>query len=68
MDNRCVCCGEVIPEGRQVCFRCETARNPAPDAFLADGTPLYFKIRNTPSPKNNLQLYLYDLLTGKENQ
>ena len=23
MDNRCVCCGVVIPEGRQVCFDCE---------------------------------------------
>lgn len=24
-DNRCVCCGEVIPEGRQVCPDCEKA-------------------------------------------
>ena len=23
MENRCVCCGEIIPEGRQVCPRCE---------------------------------------------
>ena len=23
MDNTCVCCGEIIPEGRQVCPRCE---------------------------------------------
>ena len=22
-DNRCVCCGRVIPEGRQVCPICE---------------------------------------------
>lgn len=22
-DNRCVCCGEIIPEGRQVCWVCE---------------------------------------------
>jgi hypothetical protein len=22
-DDRCVSCGEVIPEGRQVCFGCE---------------------------------------------
>jgi hypothetical protein len=21
--NRCVCCGDVIPEGRQVCPKCE---------------------------------------------
>lgn len=23
MENRCVCCGEIIPEGRQVCIRCK---------------------------------------------
>ena len=23
MENRCVCCGEIIPEGRQVCKNCE---------------------------------------------
>ena len=22
-DNRCVCCGNVIPEGRQICPKCE---------------------------------------------
>ena len=22
-DNRCVCCGEIIPEGKQVCPMCE---------------------------------------------
>ena len=22
-ENRCVCCGEVIPEGRQLCPQCE---------------------------------------------
>ena len=24
MEDKCVCCGEVIPEGRQVCPQCET--------------------------------------------
>ena len=23
MDNRCICCGAIIPEGRQVCLACE---------------------------------------------
>ena len=23
MENRCVCCGAIIPEGRQVCRECE---------------------------------------------
>lgn len=32
MENRCVCCGSIIPEGRQVCRECEvktmgTSRN-----------------------------------------
>ena len=22
--NYCVCCGEIIPEGRQVCWECES--------------------------------------------
>ena len=22
-DDRCVCCGEYVPEGRQVCWGCE---------------------------------------------
>lgn len=26
MSDRCVCCGEIIPEGRQVCPQCE--KNP----------------------------------------
>ena len=25
MDNRCVCCGEIIPEGRQVCPNCNAS-------------------------------------------
>ena len=25
--NRCVCCGEIIPEGRQVCPACEGRGN-----------------------------------------
>lgn len=23
MEDRCVCCGCIIPEGRQVCYMCE---------------------------------------------
>lgn len=26
MVDRCVCCGDIIPEGRMVCVRCE--KNP----------------------------------------
>lgn len=27
MDNFCVCCGAIIPEGRMVCPMCEIAAN-----------------------------------------
>lgn len=27
MEDRCICCGEIIPEGRQVCPMCEGGRN-----------------------------------------
>lgn len=23
MEDRCICCGEIIPEGRQICVNCE---------------------------------------------
>lgn len=26
MPERCICCGEIIPEGRQVCPSCESGR------------------------------------------
>lgn len=28
-EERCVCCGEIIPEGRQVCILCERKANAA---------------------------------------
>ena len=24
-EDRCICCGEVIPEGRQICIMCEVS-------------------------------------------
>lgn len=29
MEDRCICCGEVIPEGRMVCPSCESGKIPA---------------------------------------
>ena len=23
VEERCICCGEIVPEGRQVCWGCE---------------------------------------------
>ena len=28
MIDRCVCCGEIIPEGRQICPLCEQGKTP----------------------------------------
>lgn len=37
MENRCVCCGSIIPEGRQVCRECEVnAMGTARNMFLQD--------------------------------
>lgn len=30
MEDRCVCCGEIIPEGDMVCINCRIANNEAP--------------------------------------
>ena len=27
MVDTCVCCGDIVPEGRQVCYRCEHGDN-----------------------------------------
>ena len=32
MENRCVCCGEIIPEGAQVCGNCTGKANEQMDA------------------------------------
>lgn len=29
--DRCVCCGEIVPEGRQVCPQCEVELQSKPD-------------------------------------
>ena len=37
MDNTCVCCGEMIPEGRQVCYICEKGTTlPQGGAFIIE--------------------------------
>lgn len=33
MENRCVCCGEIIPEGIQVCYSCM-------NSFITDVAPV----------------------------
>lgn len=35
--DRCVCCGEVVPEGRQVCWSCEQNGGPKPKTDTPSG-------------------------------
>ena len=65
MDNTCISCGAVIPEGRWTCPNCENAHSFQPDAILQDGTPLYLKTRTNPT-HCSLQLFLYDLLNRRK--
>lgn len=36
MEDRCICCGSVIPEGRQVCPNCLVARKKIPTEKSAE--------------------------------
>lgn len=64
MNNTCISCGAIIPEGRLVCPNCENSCKAPPDAILHDGTPLYLKTR-TGHTHGSLQLFLYDLLNRR---
>ena len=33
MENRCVCCGEIVPEGTQVCRNCNDGKTVEMDAI-----------------------------------
>ena len=35
-ENRCVCCGEIIPEGTQVCMNCDV-KKPVPAEMEGGG-------------------------------
>ena len=51
MDNRCVMCGAIIPEGKQVCLNCENKYTP----------------RYIPSGNNDMADYMiYQLLVFSE--
>ena len=64
MNDTCICCWTVISEGHRICPRC-SSWGAAPDAFLADGTPLYLKVPTRPVHVS-IQLAMYAFLFGKE--
>lgn len=56
MEDRCVCCGEIVPEGRMVCPKCEAgAAHPANDRE-SPGTP-----PDTPKTKRKFADVLSDI-------
>lgn len=40
-ESRCICCGEIVPEGRQVCFRCEKRVAKSNPQYVASITDRY---------------------------
>lgn len=62
--DSCVCCGAIVPEGRQVCFKCENAAREKESLYddicraLTD-----FEHRSDPeTPKQNFTEIFYHLL------
>lgn len=39
MEDRCICCGDIIPEGRQVCETCMKGENMRNNEGYSDPTP-----------------------------
>lgn len=60
--KRCNSCGFPVRDGEQQCPVC-SGTSPYPDAFLPDGTPLYFKTSKNPAGAN-LQMQLYEMLAN----
>ena len=76
-ENRCVCCGEIVPEGRQVCPTCEARASVPkydPDEFFnrKKQTVVKFKCavcgHLTPIPTRDMPPLLWrdDLITSSE--
>jgi RNA polymerase subunit RPABC4/transcription elongation factor Spt4 len=55
-ENRCVVCGEIIPEGRQVCPTCEVMSNKEIEELA---TEIYTLFRSHPMSKA-MARHLYD--------
>ena len=55
MVERCVCCGEIIPEGRMVCPRCERLEQAQTQSNLSIGS---LRRNSTTSPQRNKSFVL----------
>ena len=56
MENRCVCCGEIIPEGKQICKKCEQGTK----TYMNNETVKKFDITIKLRGDNVYDLYIND--------
>ena len=65
-EDRCVCCGEIIPEGRQTCPNCERAQQTAEVykayAYTYNGE----QITNTENYLNHILVWINDMFQDKK--
>ena len=47
MEERCICCGEIIPEGRQVCINCEVK------SYVGEDQVFVYQQRQAPEEEKN---------------
>lgn len=72
LNNYCVCCGDIIPEGRQICHKCEVAKMMSKDELITvtftkgENPCLHIKnsylITDSDSIKSTLKFIHYDPL------
>lgn len=56
MENYCVCCGEIVPEGRMVCPLCEAKcaeQRPHRPKQMEGGKCAFHRIRNSGKGQRN---------------
>lgn len=66
MDNRCVVCGKVIPEGMQVCLVCESGKRPEPSGARAVFDEAKKQNAKADSGKPNLSLVPKEIIYEME--
>ena len=54
-EDRCVCCGEIVPEGRMVCPQCEKGRKPRKCNHPDEAPACAFHYNGTCSREHNYE-------------
>lgn len=64
-EDRCVCCGAIIPEGRQVCVACEKATDQLTSEQLVYDTDIVKDYQSKPSFLDRVGEFINDLFTRR---